>query len=60
MTDYQIRKEAAIQEAIEYQQSYGLYGKEYSYSELLEKQEYFSKLGKRYGLIEEFKENGII
>lgn len=60
MTDYQRRKEAARQEAIEYQQSYSLYGKEYSYSELFEKQEYFRKLGKRYGLIEEFKENGII
>ena len=60
MTNYPNKKEAARQDALEYQQSYGLYGKEYSYSELLEKQEYFSKLGKRYGLIEEFKENGII
>lgn len=60
MNYYQRRKEAARQEAMEYQQSYGLYDKQYSYSELFEKQEYFSKLAKRYGLIEEFKENGII
>jgi hypothetical protein len=56
MTYYERKKEAARQEAIEYSMS----DKQYSYSELYEKQEHFRKLGKRYGLIEEFKENGII
>ncbi len=56
MTDYERRKEAARQEAIEYSMS----DKQYSYSELLEKITYFKRLGKKFGLIEEFKENGII
>lgn len=31
-----------------------------SYGELAEMQSYFEKEGKKYGLIQEFKENGII
>lgn len=31
-----------------------------SYGEIAESNAYFTKIGKRYGLINEFKENGII
>lgn len=55
---YEIEKEKAREEAIEFQITLSAY--DYSYSELLNKQEYFRKLGKKYGLIKEFKEEGIL
>lgn len=58
MTQYQILKERARQEAIEWQHDFNNHN--YSYGELAYYGEYFTKLAKRYGLIQEFRENGII
>lgn len=55
---YQERKEAARQEAINWQCEYG--ERSMSYGELADACEYFEKLGRRYGLMTEFRENGII
>lgn len=54
---YQQRKEAARQEAIDWQLEDGDYP--YSYGGLAIIGEYFYKLGKRFGLLREFRENGI-
>ncbi len=54
---YQQRKEAARQEAIDWQHEDGDYP--YSYGGLAIIGEYFYKLGKRFGLLREFRENGI-
>lgn len=58
MTDYQKRKAAAREKAIDWQNDFPNHN--YSYGELAEFGEKFSKLAKRYGLTREFKENGII
>lgn len=58
MKTYQERKEEARNEAIEWQREAG--ERCLSYGELAEACEHFTKLAKRYGLVEEFKENGII
>lgn len=58
MNNYLIKKEKAHQEAIEWQRDFDNH--DYSYAELAEYQEHFTALGKRYGLLEEFRENGII
>lgn len=58
MTIYKKAKERARNEAIEWQMDFNNHN--YSYGELTYYQNYFEKLAKRYGLIEEFKENGII
>lgn len=58
MKTYQERKEAARQEAIEWQYDYENHN--YSMSELAAFTEHFKKLARRYGLTEEFTENGII
>ena len=57
MTNYQKRKEAIRQEAIDWQ----LEASEiiYSYEGLVMVGDYFYKMGKRYGLLREFRENGI-
>lgn len=55
---YEAHKEAARQEAIEWQQWQS--GQALSYYDLLQYSYYFEKLGRRYGLIREFHENGII
>lgn len=52
-------KEKAIKKAIEFQNSFSD-GKAYYWSELIEITNELYKLAKRYGLLEEFKENGII
>lgn len=57
MTEYQKRKNAARDKAIEWQQDFENHN--YSWEELTEYQGYFEKLGKRYGLLTEFRENGI-
>ena len=54
---YQQRKEAARQEAIEWQHNDGDYP--YSYEGLSIVGDYFYKLGKRFGLLREFRENAI-
>ena len=58
MSKYEERKEAARQEAIEWQYSFN--DTSYSYEDLAYYTRHFRKLGKRYGLIKEFEENGII
>lgn len=57
-TEYQRRKEAARDAAIEWQ--YNMESHHYSYGELADWQDYFTRLGRRYGLLREFRENGII
>lgn len=54
---YQQQKEAARQEAIDWQSEYG--GYPYSHEGLMIVCDYFYKLGKRYGLLREFRENWI-
>lgn len=56
-TTYEMKKEMARQEAIDWQNDFGNHN--YSYGELVEFGEHFEKLGKRYGLLKEFRENGI-
>lgn len=58
MTQYQIEKEKARQEAIEWQQNFAEHN--HSYYELWLKQIRFEKLARRFGLRKEFRENGII
>ena len=57
MTNYQKRKEAARQEAIDWQ--YEASEQDLSYGELAVIGNYFYKLGKRFGLLREFRENAI-
>lgn len=56
-TTYEIKKEMARQEAIEWQNN--LCNHNYSYGELAGFGCRFEKLGKRYGLLKEFHENAI-
>ena len=56
-TTYEMKKEMARQEAIDWQKDFGNHN--YSYGELAEFVMHFEKLGKRYGLLKEFRENGI-
>lgn len=58
ISSYQERKEAARNKAIEWQMDFENHN--YSYGEIAYFQNYFEQLGKRWGLIEEFRENGII
>lgn len=58
MTQYQIEKEKVRQKAIEWQHNFN--NKSISFEELACIGEHLEKLARRYGLIEEFKENGII
>jgi hypothetical protein len=57
MSNYQKRKEAARQEAIDWQLNDSDHP--YSYEGLAIIGDYFYKLGKRYGLLREFRENAI-
>lgn len=57
MTNYQRRKEAARQEAVDWQIESA--EQNLSYGELFEIGNYFYKLGKRFGLLREFRENAI-
>lgn len=56
-TTYEMKKEMAKQEAIDWQNDFGNHN--YSHEELAEAAEHFEKLGRRYGLLKEFRENGI-
>ena len=58
MNKYQFGKSKAREEAIEWQYSLGENG--YSWYELCVAENYFTKLARRYGLVQEFRENGII
>lgn len=57
MSNYQKRKEAARQEAIDWQSEAS--EQNLSYGELAEIGNFFYKLGKRFGLLREFRENVI-
>lgn len=59
MVNYQKRKEAVRQEAIEWQYKQCESEEDMSYLELYEIGNHFYVLGKRYGLLREFRENGI-
>ena len=56
-TTYEMKKEMARQEAIDWQNT--LFGDSRNYEDMQEATEYFEKLGRRYGLLKEFRENGI-
>ena len=58
MNAYQRAKERARNKAVEWQNDFCDHN--YSYGELVYWQDYFERLAKRYGLVEEFRENGII
>ena len=58
MTNYERRKAAARQKAVDWQLGFAEHN--YSYAELAAAQAYFETLGRRYGLLTEFRENGII
>jgi hypothetical protein len=58
MSKYAEHKTAARERAIQWQSEFDKHN--YSWGELAEWSDYFTKLAKRYGLVEEFKENGII
>lgn len=58
LNQYQKRKAAARQKAIEWQHAFADH--DYSYLELAEAGAMFAKLGKRYGLTREFRQNGIL
>lgn len=57
MSEYQLRKERARQEAVDWQNDFDNH--DYSWQDLADVQEYFTKLAHRYGLTKEFIENGI-
>lgn len=58
MKTYAEKKEQARNKAVEWQKSLDAHS--YSYGEMAYFLGYFERLGKRYGLLEEFRENGII
>lgn len=58
MTQYEINKEKARQEAIQWQQDFDKHN--YSYEELHIQQLRLERLARQYGLRKEFRENGII
>ena len=58
MTKYQIEKEKARNEAIQWQHDFDNHN--YSYQELWLQQIRFTKLARQFGLRKEFRENGII
>lgn len=58
MANYQKRKEAARQEAIDWQEEAA--GLRLSWEGLAIATAYFEKLGRRYGLLREFRENCIL
>lgn len=55
---YQSGKRRAREEAQAWQNDFPAHS--YSYEELADFADHFRRLGKRYGLLQEFKENGII
>ena len=58
MTKYQIEKEKARQEAIEWQRNFDEHN--LSWYELMVQQLRFERLARQFGLRKEFRENGII
>lgn len=58
MSKYQMQKARACDEAVQWQLEFADHN--YSYGELVFFQDYFETLSKRFGLVQEFRENGII
>lgn len=58
MNSYQMNKEKARQEAINWQNNFDKHN--YSWSELANWNGYFTYKAHKYGLVQEFRENGII
>lgn len=58
MTQYEINKEKARQEAIQWQQDFDKHN--YTWNELHIQQLRLERLARQYGLRKEFRENGII
>lgn len=58
MTQYQILKERARQEAMEWERNFNEHN--YSWCELALQQYRLEKLARQFGLRKEFRENGII
>jgi hypothetical protein len=58
MAKYSIMKERAREEAIDWQMAAS--EQSLSYGELADAMAHFEKTGRRYGLLQEFRENGII
>ncbi len=58
MNAYQRAKERARNRALDFQ--FDFCNNNYSYEDLVCWQAYFQRIAKRYGLMEEFRENGII
>lgn len=58
MNAYRKAQETARNKAVEWQMDFDNHN--YSYGELVYWQNYFEKLGRRFGLVNEFRENGII
>ena len=58
VSEYQLNKGKARQQAMDWQRDQALYGCDYL--TLFKMQEKFIRLGKRYGLLKEFREEGII
>ena len=58
MTEYQRKKEAVRQMAVEWQHDFENHN--YSWFQLYLQQERFRKLARQFGLRKEFQENGII
>lgn len=57
-SEYQRRKEQAREAAKEWQRTFG--DRAHSWGELAEDAARFERLGRRYGLLQEFRENGIL
>ena len=57
VSNYQKMKEKARQEAIDWQMNAS---ENHSMGELREAHQHFLSMGRKYGLIEEFRENGVI
>lgn len=57
---YEERKNDVVEKAIDFQDLGSVYDIQLYWSELAEFGAYFEKQGKRYGLLNEFRENGIL
>ena len=59
MSNYEENKNKIRQQAIDWLESFSE-GKNYCWSEIAETSDYFEKMGRRYGLLQEFRDNGVV
>ena len=59
MSNYEKNKNKIRQQAIDWLASFSE-GKTYYWSEMAEASDYFEKMGRRYGLLQEFRDNGVV